>query len=474
MADNQTLTLDCAIVGGGISGLAAAHALHRRAPAWKIRLFEKSQRIGGILETRSVNGLLIETSADSFITDPPAALNLCEQLGIEKDLVSTQPTGRRAEVLHHGRLKRIPDGFQILGTRKLLPLLCSPLLSLRGKVRACCEPFIAARNENADESLAAFAKRRFGKETFEQLIAPLVAGIYTADAEKLSMATALPRFVEMERKFGSIYRGLRAEAKNSNNSRRGVGARYGLFAAPQDGLRQLLGKIEQSLPVDTVHTRAEITALKCTTDNRWKLEANGKTAWVARKLIIATPAFEAAELLDPLDSILAEELRNIPYASCAIACFAYEKKQFTKLPESFGFVIPPCEGRQILAVSFSSNKFPMRAPDNQLLVRIFIGGATQASILEHDDSKLLEIADDELKQIVDVRGAPHFRTIIRWPRSMPQYHVGHLERIERIDQQVAQIKNFALIGNAYRGVGIPQCVDGAVRAAESLCLNDEA
>jgi oxygen-dependent protoporphyrinogen oxidase len=469
MSDNKKITLDCAIVGGGISGLTAVHALHTMVPDWKIRLFEKSDRFGGILETRTGNGLLIETSADSFITDPPAALQLCERLGLEKDVLPTQPTGRRAEVLFQGRLRSIPDGFQIVGTRRLLPVVCSPLLSWKGKLRACCEPFIAPRTETNDESLAAFATRRLGKETFERLIAPLVGGIYTADAEKLSMAAALPRFVQMERSFGSLYRGLRSQAKKTRGSNSGSGARYGLFAAPRGGMGQLLTKLAQSVPTDTLQTGAEITNLTRTSDAQWQLEVNGTALWTARKIILATPAFQAGKLLEPHDTILAGELRHIPYASCAVVCLVYDKKQFPQPPESFGFVVPAREKRQILAASFASNKFPLRAPEDQLLVRVFMGGATQESILEYQDAKLAEIAASELSQIMDIRNLPHFHCVTRWPRSMPQYHVGHVERIARIDLQVARLENLALIGNAYRGVGIPQCIDGALRAAELLC-----
>ena len=472
MPDNKNSKLDCAIVGGGISGLAAAYAVHKRFPEWNIRLFEKQDRIGGILETRHEKGLLIETSADSFITDPPAALQLCKELGMEQDLLPTQPTGRRAKVLYQGRLTAIPDGFQIMGTRKFLPILRSPLLSLRGKLRLCCEPFIAARTDATDESLAAFAKRRLGQEALERLIAPLVAGIYTADAKKLSMAAALPRFLEMERAHGSIYRGLRAEAKASQHAHRGSGARYGLFAAPRGGLGQFIEKIAETLPAKSLQTGAKITDLQRNPATHWQLEVNGTTVWSARKIIIAAPAFRAGELLKSHDQRLAQELQGIPYASCAVVCLAYDKKQFHRLPESFGFVVPPREQRSILAASFASNKFSSRAPDDQLLVRVFLGGASQSSILEHQDTKLAEIAAGELKQIIGLDGSPQFHTVIRWPQSMPQYHVGHLERVERIERQVAQLKNIALVGNAYRGVGIPQCIDGAMQAAEALCSEE--
>ncbi|MEC7696687.1 MAG: protoporphyrinogen oxidase [Planctomycetota bacterium] len=468
MSENTLSTLDCAIIGGGISGLTALYAVHQKCPAWRIRLFETQDRLGGILETRNENGFLIETSADSFITDPSAALKLCEDLGLGKELISTRATGRRAEVLYRGRLTAIPDGFQIMGTRKLLPLLTSPILSWRGKLRACCEPLIKAHTGVDDESLAAFAKRRMGREAFDRLIAPLVGGIYTADPEKLSMAAALPRFREMERTHGSIYRGLKAEAKQSLKSAPGSGARYSLFATPRGGLGQLLEKLAMQVPSDAVRKGAEINYLERQADGLWRLELNGSERFAARKLIIAIPAFRAAQLLQNVDVKLAESLQEIPYASCAVVCLAYDKTQFRRLPESFGFIVPACEQRPILAASFTSNKFSNRAPDDQWLVRVFLGGACQEAILEQSDTQLAEIANREMQQILGVRGAPCLKMVVRWPRSMPQYHVGHTRRIEQIENRVSQLQNVALIGNAYHGVGIPQCIDGAIRAAELL------
>ena len=468
MPQNTLPTLDCAVIGGGISGLTALYAIHQKRPAWQLRIFERQDRLGGILETRTENGLLIETSADSFITDPTPALKLCKELGLGDDLLGTRPAGRRAEVLCHGRLTPIPDGFQIVGARKLLPLLTSPMLSWRGKLRACCEPLIKTRAGREDESLAAFAKRRMGTEVFDRLIAPLVGGIYTADADKLSMAAALPRFLEMERMYGSLYRGLNFEAKQTPQAAKESGARYSLFATLRGGLGQLLEKLISNVPSHMLRKGAEITNLRKQTDGLWQLEVNGSEMCCARKIILATPAFRSAALLWDIDAELAAALKDIPYASCAVVCLAYHKKQFRQLPQSFGFIVPPCEQRPILAASFASNKFPERAPDDQWLVRVFLGGACQSTVLEQSDEKLIEIATNELQRILCIRDAPHLQMVTRWPQSMPQYHLGHIERVERIEQNVRRLQNIALIGNAYRGVGIPQCIHGAMKAAEAI------
>ena len=474
MPEKENFTLDCAIVGGGISGLTAAHTLQAIAPNWKIRLFERCERLGGVLETARDQGFLIELSADNFITEPPAALQLCEQLGLGEDILPTNSMFRGADVLFRGRLTPVPVGFQVLGPQRLMAILRSPLLSIRGKLRLCCEPFIAPRKDSTDESLAAFAIRRLGKEAYERLVAPLVGGIYTADAHKLSMAAALPHFAQMEREFGSLYRGLRARAKAKNGSSTESGARYSLFATPRGGMEQLLEKLEESVPPATWQTRAEITDLARTDDGGWQLQVNGERLWTAGKLIIAIPAFHAGNLLEPHDAILGAELRGIPYASCAVVCLGYEKKQFPHPPQVFGFVVPPCEKRQILAASFSSNKYPFRAPDEQLLIRVFLGGACQESILQHGDAQLAEIAIRELKQIMGTQGEPHYQRVVRWTKAMPQYHLGHLERVAKIEKHAARLSNLALIGNAYRGVGLPHCVQGAISAVERLCGREES
>ena len=469
MPEQKRFTLDCAIVGGGISGLTAAHTLHTLAPELNTRLFERQRHFGGILQTRRENGFLLETSADSFITDPPAALRLCQRLGLADELLSTREMRRGAQVLFEGRLMPIPEGFQIMGPRRLLPLLRSPLLSWKGKLRACCEPWIARRQSAADESLAAFATRRLGKEVFERLVAPLVGGIYTADANQLSMAAALPRFVEMEREFGSLYRGLRARAKKEKTGSDESGARYSLFTAPRGGIGQLLRKLEQSVPPSTLQTEAQITHLARTAEGAWELGVRGEAPWTARHVILATPAFCAADLLEPHDAGLGAELRKIPYASCAVICLAYQKNQFITPPQGFGFVVPRRENRQILAASFASNKFAERSPEDHVLIRVFVGGAGRESILEHSDAKLLEIASSELAQLMGIQGKPQYHEVSRWKKSMPQYHVGHATRVEQIESGVARLKNLSLIGNAYRGVGIPHCIEGAVRATEAIC-----
>jgi oxygen-dependent protoporphyrinogen oxidase len=476
MAGTDNELLDFAIVGGGISGLAAAWRIHEVAPELKFQLFERQSRVGGILETCQQDGFLIEKSADSFITDQSRILEFCRRLGIENQLLPTTATKRRAYVVSGGRLVGIPSGFHIMGGKRIWPILSSPLLSIAGKLRLLCEPFIPRRADEADEeSLAEFATRRLGREAFERLVQPLVGGIYTADADKLSVAAALPRFVEMEKRFGSISRGLRrsrqaADRLENNES----GARYGLFVAPREGVGQLVNTLAARLPEESVRRKSPVTGLGHNQDGTWRLQIGDQNERVCRKLILATAAYQSAKLLATVDSGLAEELEKIPYASCAVVCLGFRREQFGSAPPGFGFVVPKIEKRRILAASFSSNKFPQRAPDDHVLVRVFMGGACQQELMDLSDGELVQIALAELCELLDITGRPVSEHFARWSRAMPQYHLGHLGRVSRIEKRTAAIGNLALIGNAFHGVGIPQCIETAQKAVERLLGRNSA
>ncbi len=462
-------SLRIAIVGGGISGLAAAHRLVELVPHVRLSLFEASNRLGGVLETIERDGFLIERSADNFLTAPPAAFELCRRLGIESELVPTDESRRRAFVVRNGKLIPIPEGFYLMSPRKLLPVLRSPLLSIRGKLRLLVEPFIprgpiALRNleSQPDESVASFARRRLGREVFERFIQPLVAGIYTADPEKLSMAAAMPQFVEFERTYSSL---LRATLRRRSNDSSTSGARYGLFLAPKHGLQSLVTKLAERLPSETVHLNTEASRVD-QQNRKWRLDTDPSLEFDA--LIIALPAHAAAKVIAASNSYLAAELASIEYAGCAVVSLGYHRSQIGHSLGGFGFVVPQTENRNIIAGSFASLKYPGRASDEDVLIRVFIGGALQPELLDGPDAELRRIALDELGDLMQITGSPVLTDIARWPRSMPQYHVGHLARVARIEQLAAAYPTLALAGNAYRGVGIPQCIASGEAAAERV------
>lgn len=461
MVDN----LRIAVVGGGISGLAAAHRVTELAPQAQLTLFEAGDRLGGVLRTEQHDGYLVELSADMFITNAPWGIDLCRRVGLADDLMPTRESHRRSFVVRDGRLLPVPIGFHLLSPSRVWPLLRSPLLSWPGKLRVVCEPLVRRRRDSADESLASFARRRLGREAFERLVQPLVAGIYTADAEQLSMAAALPRFVEMERRSGSLTRGAWQEARQRDGSN-SSGARYGLFVAPRDGMSSLVDAIVQRLPADSLRLNSTVAQL-ATIGGTWLVTVGGN-AIEFDAVIVALPAYAAANLLVGVSAELSTDLRAIAYAGCAIAVLAYRRDQFGRNFDGFGFVVPRVENRDILAASFASAKFDGRAPDDRVLIRVFLGGAERPDQLDLVDSQLVTLATKDLASLLDIRGEPELTRVVRWPRSMPQYHVGHIDLVRRVEQQVAGWHGLALAGNAYHGVGVPNCIHSGEQAAECV------
>jgi oxygen-dependent protoporphyrinogen oxidase len=487
-----------AVIGGGITGLAAAHRVHELLPNAEITLFEASPRPGGVLETVERDGFLIERSADNFLTRLPQAVELCRRLGIENELVSTIESRRRAFVVRNGRLVPIPDGFVLMEPRRLAPLLRSPILSVAGKLRLLAEPLVPRGRAStlnaggdspnrADESVASFARRRLGGEVFERLVQPLVAGIYTADPEMLSMAAAMPEFLAHERNHGSLLMAARALKSDQavmqpgNSSDRpeheASGARYSLFVAPRGGMNVIVNAVAAKLPASTIKLRTVIESVWPTGDGRWQLnpqsassspDAAGNLQSRFDAVIVAVPTYVAARLVQGFDPSLSTELSAIEYAGCAIVSLGYRRDQIGHALDGFGFVVPQVEGRRIVAGSFASQKFPGRAPDGAVLVRVFIGGALQPELLDLPDAELRRMAIDELQELIRSTGQPLFADIARWPRSMPQYHVGHLGRVARIEKLAGRYATLALAGNAYHGVGIPQCIASGEMAAERV------
>ncbi len=497
--------LRIAVIGGGITGLAAAHRIHELMPHAQLALFEAGPRVGGVLDSVHLDGFLIERSADSFLTRLPQAVALCRRLGIADELISTDDTRRRAFVVRDGLLMPIPDGFFLMSPRKLGPLLSSPILSLTGKFRLLAEPFVSRgpasinldpepRTPNRrDESVASFARRRLGRETFERLVQPLIAGIYTADPEKLSMAATLPEFLALEREHGSLLTASGRTDRFSDQSITASGARYSLFATPQNGIATLVHSLAAHFPPNTIHFNTTLTSIQQTTDHRWHLDfgfriadcgltegsfnpkseiRNPKSTFDA--LILALPTHAAAKLLKHCDAALATELATIEYAGCNVVSLGFHRDQIGHALDGFGFVVPQAEGRRIIAASFASQKFPGRAPADKVLIRVFIGGALQPELLDLADDELRRLAIDELGELLQIKGQPVLIDIARWPRSMPQYHVGHIERVARIEKLVERHPTLALAGNAYHGVGIPQCIASAEAAAERIVASQSS
>jgi oxygen-dependent protoporphyrinogen oxidase len=464
------------IIGGGLSGLAAAHRMVTRAAGARrpleVVVLEAKDRVGGAIWTRRVEGFTVEGGADSFITNKPHAVDLCQTLGLGGQLIGTDPQHRRSFVVREGRLMPVPEGFVLLAPNRLGPILTTPILSLRGKLRMLLDLVRPRKDDDSDESLAAFVKRRLGREALERLVQPLVAGIYTADPADLSLKATLPQFLAMEREHGSLIRAALRQAREARSAERNSsGARYGLFVTLADGMDTLPRTLAASLPPGTVRTGTAVRRIsRPDAVSPWLIDLLDGPPLTASAIVLATEAHASARLLDGFDSDLALRLRAIPYASSVIVNIAYRRDQVAHPLDGFGVVVPAIERRSILAVSFLSVKFPRRAPAGTVLMRVFVGGAMQPELFDLDDAAITHLVKHELADLLGAVGDPLLVEVGRHPRAMPQYTLGHLDRVASIRLQAARHSRLILTGNAFDGVGIPDVIRNAQAAADATLL----
>jgi oxygen-dependent protoporphyrinogen oxidase len=465
-----------AVIGGGISGLAAANRLMEARPDVDLLLAESRPRLGGVLWTVHEDGFQVEQSADNFITTVPWGLDLCKRLGLADELVQTNPNCRRTYVIRSGRLCRLPDGFLMMAPTQMWPLAVTPILSPLGKLRAAIEYVLPPRKDDSDESMAAFVRRRLGREVFERLVEPLVSAVYAADMEKLSLLATLPRFREMERKHGSLIRAMRsqmkARRKTDAQAASQSGARYSMFVTLRTGLTRLVEALAARLPQGSLRLNTEVQRLERRGEG-WRLYLfNGDRSAVATEdvdaVILATPSHVAGRLLAPQNADLGQQLVGIAHSGTAILSVAYRREQVGHALDGMGAVVPAVERSPILAISFSSRKYTHRAPEGTELLRVFAGGERQPELATLEDAKLIPQILEELGRLLHIRGEPIYLTTAHWPGTMPQYYVGHLDRVAAIESHVAAIPGLELAGNAYRGVGVPNCIHSGELAAEKV------
>ncbi|MEZ6087030.1 MAG: protoporphyrinogen oxidase [Pirellulaceae bacterium] len=460
---NQTSRV--AVIGGGLSGLVAAFDLRHRKPHLDVVLYEASDRVGGVIWTQREGEFLLEFGADSFSTQPAGAIELCEDLGIAERLIDPLDKNRRAFILREGKLVPVPEGFALLRPTDLKKVLASPLLSIPGRLRLVSEVFVKAKRDGADESLQSFALRRFGREAFERLIQPLVAGIYTADAAKLSMRATMPQFVDWEAKYGGMVRATWALKKENKDdvARSASGARYAQFRSLPGGMGELFDTLVDKIGTENIRLQHRITNLS-RDGRRWVVETpHGSETYDA--VIVALPAPAAASLLQQVCATAVDTLQQVPYASSALVLLGVRKSQVRHPLDGFGMVVPTIEKREIIAASFLNRKFACRAPEDHHLIRVFIGGAMQPELLQRGDDELVDTARRELADLIGLTGEPTLQRIARWNAAMPQYHVGHCDRRDQIDGAIQEIPGLELAGNALHGVGIAYCIRTARAAA---------
>lgn len=453
-----------AIIGGGMAGLAAAHQLQRsvqqESPALEWELFEKSDRLGGKIITERTDGFTIEGGPDSFITQKPWGLELCRELGLDADLIPCNQAQQKVYILVRNTLRQLPAGFRLAVPTRIAPFLKSSLFSWRAKCRMGLDYVIPPRKGDDDESVQAFVTRRLGREAADKIAGPIMAGIYVADPAQLSLLATFPMFRALERKHGSLIRAMRAAAKRP-------AATQPMFMSMRNGMAQLVDTLAPPLSTHC-HTRAPVDQLVRRGDG-YAVTVNGETRFVD-SVIIATPLYETADLIASFAPHSARILRAMRYASTATISLGYQLPM-AGMPhplDGFGFVVPQSEQRNILACTWSSTKFPGRAPDGHALLRVFIGGARQGELLHQSDAQLTALVGRELRIILGLTADPVLTRVYRWPQGNPQYDVGHGERMADVMKEVDTIPGLHLAGSGYKGIGLPDCIHSGREAARAV------
>jgi oxygen-dependent protoporphyrinogen oxidase len=461
------------VVGGGITGLSAAYTLQKLAEQQdtptSIALFERDRHLGGKIQTERRDGFVIEGGPDTFVATKPWAVELCRDLGIADRLHGTNPERNRTFILHHDRLHRLPGGLTMMIPTEIKPMLATGLLSWPGKVRMGMDFLIPPRRNGVDETMGQFVSRRIGREAYERLIEPLMSGIYAGDGDKLSLNATLPYLKDLERDHGGLVRGALAIRRTRRVKRQSGSGWRSLFLTPRTGLAEIVEALTDALESAGagLHLGVALANLSIT-DDRFRLKLSNGSEITADGLILATPAYVTAGLLRLLDPALAEELGAIEYVSTATVSMAFREDQLGRPLDGYGYVIPRREQRKALACTWTSTKFPHRAPDGYALLRVFIGRAGQQADISWTESELQELARQELSMTLGIEAQPLFSRVQIFQDAMPQYNLGHPERMDRIQRHLERWPRISLAGAGYTGIGIPDCIHSGEQAASQL------
>jgi protoporphyrinogen/coproporphyrinogen III oxidase len=462
-----------AIIGGGISGLAAAFTLeaHRRAGAVDYTLYESSPHLGGVLRTEHIQGCIVEAGPDSFITEKTWATDLCRTLGLGDQLIGSNDADRKTYILVHGQLIPMPDGLMFMVPTKILPTGFSPLFSWTTKLRMAQELFHPPRIADADESVASLVDRHYGAEMVDRLADPLLSGVYGGEAASLSVLAVLPRFAEMERVHGSLGRAVLAARKKM--PRPATKTAPPLFTSLKNGMQQLSETLVSRLNPSSLLTNTCVRSIQPEAEG-WtvgvypEVRGTGLKSDHFNAVVLAVPTHAAAKLLSISSPELAAELATISYSSSITIGLGYDWEVRQSLPPGFGLLVPRSEGKRLLAATFVHNKFPYRAPDDRALLRCFFAGSNAENIWQLSDDAIIAVVRNELQQILGLRASPLFARVYKWKSAMAQYGVGHLERLDRIERLRQQLPGLALAGNGYRGIGVPDCIRSGQDAVKQL------
>lgn len=449
-----------AIVGAGISGLSTAYYLSKAGVS--STLIEARPRLGGVIQTEHIQNCVVEAGPDSFISVKPWAMDLIRELGMESEVIGSNDDERVTYIRRRKRLVPLPDGVQMLVPTKVLPMVATPLVSWLTKVRMGLEYFRRPIAEpRGDRSVADFVEEHYGREAVDYLAEPLLAGIYGGDPAELSVTSVLPRFVELENRYGSLTRGVLAERSKQD------GLRQPLFRTLRTGLGSLVDAVWKAAKQTTI-VHGTVNAMERVRDG-YRLRIAGD--WLnADQVVLACEAHQAARLMLNVDGRGAELLASIGYNSSVTVALGYERAAVREQMRGFGFLVPKRERRKLLACTWVGNKFPHRVPETLAVLRCFVGGDT--AMAESDDALVFAMRQ-EVREIAGVRAEPLFSEVFRWPRSMAQYTVGHGDRVAELESRLAALPGLHLAGNAYYGIGVPDCVRMGKQAAERIANNSK-
>ena len=462
------------IIGGGIAGLSAAYYAQKNSPESQITLLEADAHWGGKITTDRVSfedgDFIIEGGPDTFLATKPWAVALCKELGLGERLHGTNPKSKNTYVLHRNRLQPLPDGLAMMIPTNIPSILKSQLVSWPGKARMGLDFLLPSQNGRHDESLGNFVSRRLGREAYENLIEPLMSGIYAGDGDQLSLRSTFPYLHDLEHKYGSLARGaLKMRQQMASRGQSTQGSRSA-FLTPTTGLAEIVEALVETLTENGADLllNTPVRTLQCSDVGTWNVTLESGGMLTADGIILAIPTYATSNIVSGLDPELASFLQSIPYASTATVTLAYRQSDLSCPLDGYGYVIPRREGRRALACTWTSTKFPHRAPDGYALIRVFVGRAGQESGIPWDEAGLLDLAREELELTLGITEEPLVSRVFIWENAMPQYNLGHPEKLAKIESALEKHPGLALAGNGYRGIGIPDCIHSGELAVERI------
>ncbi len=462
------------IIGGGISGLAAAYEISRRNRSAghqvELELLEQAPEAGGKIITRRDGDFLVEGGPDCFIIEKPWALQLIREIGLENELLNTSSETSGTFVYDNRALHRLPEGVMMMVPTRPGPFLKSKLISWPGKIRMGLEVAIPRRKEEGDETLASFVRRRLGREALDKLAEPLIDGIHAGNPENMSLLSTFPRFLEMEKEYGSLIIGMLMRQKKMKemmkNRPPSPGPKRTFFISLKGGLGCLIDELVRVVGKENIKLKQTVENISPKPGGGWLVKKEGaETAAPTDAVVLAAEAFNSARMLEVEMPRLADLLRGIPYVSSATVSLAYQRRDIPHPLDSYGFIVPRIANRRIMAVTWSSIKWDHRAPEGMVLMRAFVGGAQRPELAAVGDQEMMSLVREELNVIMGISSPPKQHWIYRWPEGMPQYIIGHPDRLEAIDQIIDETRGLFLTGAGYRGIGIPDCINQARQAA---------